>query len=98
MDALVKTATAEPGKADPIHNAVEADIAERLMILSQNDTATPAIRAVALSGVGEIRNSLASSTSVFGKGLGHEIDLFLRDPKNNTPKLKPSGAPPGPPV
>lgn len=91
VDALVKTATAQSG-----HFAVAADIAERLMILSQNDAATPQVRAVALSGVEQIRKSL--QPSVWNAGLEREIDLFLRDPKNNTPKLKPSGAPPGPPV
>jgi hypothetical protein len=30
--------------------------------------------------------------------LTNEIERFLRDPKNNTPKVKPSGAPEGPPV
>ena len=91
VDALVKTATAQSG-----HFAVTADITERMMVLSQNDTATPVIRAVALYGVEQIRKAL--QPSVGNAGLSHEIDLFLRDPKNNTPKLKPSGAPPGPPV
>jgi hypothetical protein len=30
--------------------------------------------------------------------LDHEITLFLQNPQQNTPKLKSSGAPPGPPV
>jgi len=30
--------------------------------------------------------------------LDHEIVLFLANPAQNTPKLKPSGAPAGPPV
>ncbi|MGH9524114.1 MAG: zinc-dependent metalloprotease [Terriglobales bacterium] len=96
VDALVKTATAD--SANPVHQAVEADIAERLMILSQNETATLAVRAVALAGVEGIEKSLNPMDSTFKFGLSREIDLFLRDPKNNTPKLKPSGAPPGPPV
>lgn len=91
VEALVKTATAASG-----HFAVKADIAERLMILSQNEAATPRVRADAFVGVEEIRKSLQAG--VGDEGLAHEIDLFVRDPKNNTPKLKPSGAPPGPPV
>ena len=98
VNALVQTALGANAQGDPLHDVVEADIAERLMILSQNDDAGPAVRAVALAGVQDIRKSLNTSSSVFDAGLGHEIDLFLRDPKNNTPKLKPSGAPPGPPV
>lgn len=98
INALVQTAVAVPARGEPLHEVVEADIAERLMILSQNDEASPAVRAVALSGVQEIRKSLNESSSVFNAGLSHEIDLFLRDPKNNTPKVKPSGAPSGPPV
>jgi hypothetical protein len=30
--------------------------------------------------------------------LDHEIILFLQNPEQNKPKLKSSGAPPGPPV
>jgi hypothetical protein len=30
--------------------------------------------------------------------LDHEISLFLQNPEQNTPKLKLSGAPAGPPV
>jgi hypothetical protein len=30
--------------------------------------------------------------------IDHEITLFLQNPEQNTPKLKSSGAPPGPPV
>jgi hypothetical protein len=98
VSALVKTAVVAPAHGDPLHDVVEADIAERLMILSQNDEASAGVRAVALSGLQSIRKSLNTFSSVFNAGLSHEIDLFLRDPKNNTPKLKPSGAPPGPPV
>lgn len=98
VSALVKTAVAAPANRDPLHEVVEADVAERLMILSQNDEVSAVVRAVALSGLQGIRKSLNAFSSVFNAGLSHEIDLFLRDPKNNTPKLKPSGAPPGPPV
>lgn len=99
VSALVEAAVAAPAHGgDPLHDVVEADIAERLMILSQNDEASPEVRGVALSGLQDIRKSLDASSRVFNAGLSHEIDLFLRDPKNNTPRLKPSGAPPGPPV
>jgi hypothetical protein len=99
VSALVETAVAAPAHGgDLLHDVVEADIAERLMILSQNDEASPEVRGVALSGLQDIRKSLNASSGAFNEGLSHEIDLFLRDPKNNTPRLKPSGAPPGPPV
>ena len=78
VSALVKTAVNSPAHGDPLHDVVEADIAERLMILSQNDEASAEVRAVALSGLQGIRKSLSAFSSVFDAGLSHEIDLFLR--------------------
>jgi hypothetical protein len=49
VSALVKTAVAAPAHGDPHHDVVEADIAERLMILSQNDEASAEVCAVAPS-------------------------------------------------
>jgi hypothetical protein len=98
VDALVNVAAAAPGNAAGIHFAVQADIAERMMILSQNDAATPSVRAVALAGVEKIDKAIAANANGSNAWLSNEIARFLRDPKNNTPKLKPSGAPPGPPV
>ena len=58
------------------------------------------VRAVALAGVQEVQSAVKKNTT---RGpaieqIDHEIILFLQNPEQNTPKLKSSGAPPGPPV
>ena len=88
-------------EASRLQQVVATEIVERLMILAADDRAAPEIQAVALNGVLEAQNELGQSgftASTAGNRLKREIELFLRDPKNNLPKLKPSGAPPGPPV
>jgi hypothetical protein len=79
---------------------VQTQIAERLMILSANPDATPEVRAVALAGVREVQNAVKKSTvkSPTLERIDQEITLFLQNPSPNTPKLKSSGAPAGPPV
>ncbi|HEU5452358.1 MAG TPA: zinc-dependent metalloprotease, partial [Terriglobales bacterium] len=93
IDDLVRTAFASSATG-PLADVVRSEVAERLMILSMDDNASPEVRAVAWKGVvaaqGEVKPDMAS--------LKAEIERFLRDPKNNVPKLKPSGAPTGPPV
>ena len=70
------------------------------MVLAANFEATPEVRAVALAGVHEVQGAVKKNT-VRGPAMeqiDHEIMLFLQNPAQNTPKLKLSGAPPGPPV
>ena len=63
------------------------------MALAADENATPETQAVAMHGV------LAAQAALEGdERLGNEIERFLRDPKNNTPKVKPAGAPEGPPI
>jgi hypothetical protein len=90
-----KTAT-ERGLA----GVVQTEIAERLMILAANSEATPEVRAVALAGVHEVKGVLKKNATrgPMIEQLEDEIILFLQNPEQNTPKLKSSGAPPGPPV
>ncbi|HWY54712.1 MAG TPA: zinc-dependent metalloprotease [Terriglobales bacterium] len=79
---------------------VQSQIAERLMILAANPDATPEVKAMALAGVREVQNGVKKSTTknpTFDQ-IDQEITLFLRNPSQNTPKLKSSGAPAGPPV
>jgi hypothetical protein len=80
--------------------AVQAEIAEELMALAANDQATAEVQSAALRGVEEMQKELRtrSTQSASAHRLDREITLFLRDPHQNTPKPKPSGAPPGPPV
>jgi hypothetical protein len=103
VSALVTTAFSDaartPAERD-LAGVVQTEVAERLMILAANSEATPEVRAVALAGVREVQGVVKKSAT---RGpaieqIDHEIILFLQNPEQNTPKLKSSGAPPGPPV
>jgi hypothetical protein len=50
--------------------------------------------------VREVQNAMKKKTAQGAamEQIDHEIMLFLQNPEQNTPKLKSSGAPPGPPV
>ncbi|HLB87471.1 MAG TPA: zinc-dependent metalloprotease [Terriglobales bacterium] len=79
---------------------VQTQIAERLMVLAANADATPEVQAAALAGVRDVQSAVknrAGRDPVLQR-LDHEITLFFQNPQQNTPKLKPSGVPPGPPV
>ena len=78
---------------------VQTEIAERLMALVANAEATPEIQAAALEGVHAVQAAIKTGTkNSMAQRLDREISLFLQNPSQNTPKLKPSVAPPGPPV
>lgn len=78
---------------------VQTEIAERLMMLATSAEATPEIQAVALTGVLQVQARVDRvPNEPNAERLKHEIKLFLENPKQNTPQLRPSGAPPGPPV
>lgn len=92
INALLSAAFQQGQNAGGLAAVVQSEVAERLMILSMDDTATSEVRALAWDGVVKAGSAAQSSA------LKAEIERFLRDPKNNIPKLKPSGAPTGPPV
>ena len=79
---------------------VQTEVAERLMVLAANSEATPEVRAVALAGVRQVQSAVKSTAAgnPVVQQLDHEIMLFLQNPVQNTPKLKSSGAPAGPPI
>ncbi|MDE3135839.1 MAG: zinc-dependent metalloprotease, partial [Acidobacteriota bacterium] len=86
--------------ARDLAGVVQTEISERLMILSVNPAATPEVQAAALAGVHQARDvarARMAQDPILAR-LDHEITLFLENPKQNTLVLKPSGAPPGPPV
>jgi hypothetical protein len=57
------------------------------------------VRALALAGVQDVQRIVAQrANNADLQRLDREIKLFLENPQQNTPKLKPSGAPAGPPV
>jgi Met-zincin len=103
VSALVSaafSATTKTAAERDLAGVIQAEVAERLMILAANSEATPEVRAVGLAGVREVQGVIRKNAT---RGpaieqLDHEIILFLQNPEQNTPKLKSSGAPPGPPV
>ena len=101
--ALVNTAFADTARTPverDLAGVIQTEVAERLMVLAANSDATPEVRAVALAGVREVQGAVRK-IAVRGpeaEQIDHEIVLFLQNPEQNTPKLKPSGVPPGPPV
>jgi hypothetical protein len=83
-----------------LEGVVQTEIAERLMILAVNAAATTETQSAALAGVHQVQaaiKKLAVRTATLDR-LNHEITLYLQSPSQNTPKLKPTGAPAGPPV
>ncbi len=103
VSAMVTAAFSEAAKTPAerdLAGVVQTELADRLMVLAVNPDATPEVRAVALAGVREVQ-SAAKKVAARGpviEQIDHEIVLFLQNPEQNTPKLKPSGAPAGPPV
>ncbi len=103
ISSMVSTAFSDtaktPSEAD-LAGVVQTEIAERLMILAANSEATSEVRSAALAGVHEVQNAVKKRpvANPVLQLLDHEITLFLQNPQQNTPKLKPAGAPPGPPV
>ena len=101
VSALVSAAFPKAAAPDPagLSSVVQSQVAERLMILAADEDATPEVQAIAMAGVHAALDALGGAgANAAGDALRDEIQRFLRDPKNNVPKLKPSGAPAGPPV
>jgi hypothetical protein len=103
VSGLVGAAFSGPTKTAAerdLAGVVRTEVAERLMILAANSEATPEVRAVALAGVHEAQAAAKKSAAgnPIVQQIDHEITLFLQNPEQNTPKIKSSGAPAGPPV
>ncbi len=103
ISALVRAAFGAEAKTageKDLAAVVQSQIAERLMILAANPDATPEVQAVALAGVHEVQSAVRKSAAKNStlERIDQEITLFLRNPGENTPKIKSSGAPAGPPV
>jgi len=88
----------EPGSF--LHSVIATEIGERLMRLAVDDAATPETQALAWKAIRDIQARLSgqTNTTLTLQRLVHEIDLFIKDPHANVPKLKPNGAPAGPPI
>src|SRR5882724_134429 len=97
ISALVTTGFGS--NSSDLSGVVQTEIAERLMVLAANSEATPEVQAAALAGVREVQGAIKTSAKNSTlQRLDREISLFLQNPGQNTPKVKPAGAPPGPPV
>lgn len=77
---------------------VQTRVAEHLMTLAASSSATSEVRAAAFAGVVEVQKLVHGASSPAARLLDHEITLYLANPRENSPKLAPSGAPAGPPV
>jgi hypothetical protein len=97
ISELVKTGFSS--NAADLSGVVQTEIAERLMVLAANAEATPEVQAAALAGVREVQGAIkAGAKTPTLQRLDRQISLFLQNPTQNTPKVKPAGVPPGPPV
>jgi hypothetical protein len=86
------------GGEHAIADAVQAQVADHLMLLAADGNVSPEVQAAALIGVMNMQKIVHADQSAAGRRLDHEITLFLTNPHQNAPKLKSPGAPPGPPV
>ena len=102
ISALVRAGFSAPPKTETegdLAGVVQTEIAERLMEAAADPAATAEVQAADLAGVHEIQNALKTiADTPVAERLKREIGLFLQNPAQNTPKVKPSGAPAGPPV
>ena len=84
--------------SNDLSNVVQNELADRLMILAANDDATAEVRSHAWTAVNKIYGSIKTTRTGAAGNIARRIEAFMRDPKQNVPKLKPSGAPAGPPI
>jgi hypothetical protein len=91
-----QTTKPEELKFNALAYVVQNQLADQLMILSMDENATPEVRSEAWVGVSEVAS--AARSVVGNVNLAARVELFMRDPKQNVPKLKSSGAPAGPPI
>jgi len=103
ISALVKSTFSGGDKTSAqrdLRGVVRTEVAERLMMLAADSDASGEVRAAALAGVRQVQDAAKKDLSKTPdlERLDHEIQLFLENPQQNTPKPRNSGAPPGPPV
>jgi hypothetical protein len=100
LSALVNAAFQPQTNAEvaTLAGAIKTEVAERFMVLAADQNATPEAQAIGWQGVSQVEARLKSATDSISTRLAQEIAAFRRDPKNNVPRLRPSGAPPGPPI
>jgi len=97
-EVFATSVESRPASTESLSSVVQNDVADRLMILALDDNATPEIRSEAWAGVNGIYARAKLRSGAAASEITRRIEAFRRDPKQNVPKLKPSGAPPGPPI
>lgn len=97
--ALVQnTFPAAAVRSNELAAVVQNELADRLMILAADDNTPPEAAADAWTGVEQILAKLQGPGRTANAALKRRIEMFMRDPKRNVPKIAPSGAPAGPPI
>jgi hypothetical protein len=99
LSTLIQNAFSASSNND-LGGVVQNELADRLMILAVDENATPEVRAEAWSAVTTVYNQVHGRTpgNAMTVNIARKIEAFMRDPKQNVPKLKNSGAPAGPPI
>jgi hypothetical protein len=97
INALVQKVFSS-GANSLLAGVMQTELAERLMILAADQNAAPEVQTLAWEGIARVEAAVGAAAPDTSRHIAEEIALFRRDPKNNVPKLKPSGAPPGPPI
>ncbi|HZU21227.1 MAG TPA: zinc-dependent metalloprotease, partial [Terriglobales bacterium] len=100
VNSLVDAVFPQSGETTPglLGGVVQTELAERFMILAADSNATPEAQSIGWMGVDKVEGRVARGPNAMQHRLAMEIAAFRRDPKANVPRLKPSGAPPGPPI
>ena len=102
ISALVKNTFPVAGspatKSSDLADVVQDQLADQLMILAADENATPEVRSEAWTGVSSVYAAAKANRNGATGNLARRIEAFMRDPRQNVPKLKSSGAPPGPPI
>jgi hypothetical protein len=97
-----KSKTAPQSTQAALTGVVQSEVTERLMRLTRDAAAPAEIQALAWAGVEQVQRALESQKSAgltpMLARLDREVALFLRDPRENMPPSRSSGAPPGPPI
>ena len=96
MHASASPATASRASFHDLSDVVQNELADRLMILAVNDDATREVRSHAWAAVNTVYGNVKTKRPT--SDIVRRIEAFIRDPKQNVPKLRPSGAPAGPPI
>jgi len=104
LAALLRQAfPANAASASPLQGVVRTEVAEGLLDLAADNNAPPRVKSAAWAAVQSMERSLRTAAATqpnddVVQRLQAETLLFLRDPRQFTPRRQPTAAPTGPPV